>query len=74
MNPDARAILRQLTLPPDAQTIPELVQALSVPDWRVRAAMVDLCEHGLLRATLSGFRLTHKGWEQLETLLNEDVA
>jgi hypothetical protein len=75
MNPEDyfKAILRQLTLPPDAQTIPALVQALTLPDGQMRAAMVHLCEYGFVRATLSGFRLTHKGWERLEALQKEDV-
>jgi hypothetical protein len=48
----------------------EVVRALNLPDQQVRETMVLLCEHGLVRATLSGFRITRRGWERLEMMMN----
>jgi hypothetical protein len=63
------AVLEQLTKFPDAQTVNDVAQALNLDAQEIRATMVRLCDHSMVRATLSGFRITHKGWDILEEII-----
>jgi hypothetical protein len=63
------AVLEQLTKHPDAQTVNEVAQALKLDAQAIRAIMVWLCDNSMVRATLSGFRITGKGWDTLEAII-----